>query len=573
MKKRFLKLDLWLLCLLICSLVACDRKDGEEPEEEAYDRPKIASDEVINYPAAYIGDIPPEMRIALDKRFTNVGSLTPETKVAIIHEASLDAIDDEVIRQVYNNGGIIVVLDPVHSALLPWCEENGFNYAGYALAESDGEAFGEMYAFNDNNVHYSMDPISAEEDHNNFLNSFTSWVNGQFASLPPLNAEPKDVRTLFSSQQLTHTFKFNLHVEEGNYKTLDESGSIDVNMVIYPLYAFADQGSNVGDYYIVSATVTAHNRDVYAGNVTKKHAGVYVRRCGFYMMDMNMKADIVLADDDERVNPIHIPGSTFAAGGSPVPLTSQGATSYTSGFSWSLGASVGGKVNMSGPEVSSTYNGGVTFSNSSTRSISDVNITNNSNPPQTDFTYLFQNLPKYAAKVAITDPPLIAVNNATFYQDWVWRIPEAHDDFNGLAYSIFLTIGGHYGSCHFYTTTIDFRVSSTEIKTNARCFRLTPPNRTPTGMLTLHNSSTEFDNLTATNIRVTKSGTTTTLPGSISPGQTQEYNLPTGTYRIDLQMGPDRQHLTDYFLEGVTIPRGEKTKSINMPFDFTEVKK
>jgi hypothetical protein len=98
---------------------------------------------------------------------------------------------------------------------------------------------------------------------------------------------------------------------------------------------------------------------------------------------------------------------------------------------------------------------------------------------------------------------------------------------------------------------------------------LTPPGRTPTGKLFLLNSS----KVTATNIRATRAGTVYSIPSSISPGQTQEYNLPTGTYRIDLQMGPDRQHLTDYLLEGVTIPRGEKTKSINMPFDFSEVKK
>jgi hypothetical protein len=588
MKKEFLRLDLWILCLLMCSLVACDRKDTDNPisEEEdtgvPYERPYIISEEVINQPAAYVGDIPSDMRSALDKRFINVSGLTPETKVAVIHANALDAVDDEMIRQVYDNGGTIVVIDPVHSTLQPWCEENGFNYAG-ARDDLDGDVFGEMYAFNRNDAHYSMDPIPEEEDHNEFLNSFTSWVNEQLAPPPPpANANPQDVKALFSSQQITHNFPLSLEKQEAHMASSQPDiikgvGSIDVKMIIYALYAFEDQGEHHGDYYIVSTTATVHNKGMYIGKWGAKHGAIYTHLCGFYMREMNM---VTLITDRNTSPPA---GVTFAPGGTPVPPTTPDKTEYTSGVSWSFGGSITGNVgaDKQGKNISlsPTINGGVTFSNSTKRTVSDVSITNNWTSAMTNYTYPFQNLPSGSADIK-TDkngteahpysPPSIVRSNAEFYQDWIWHVPTPKDGSTENYWTI-VGVSGIYGSSHYYTSQADYKQNSWRlppvVTAYFQSFLLKPPSRIPTGTLSLCNVSTEFDNLTATNIKVTKSGTEYSILNSIAPTQTLDYILPIGTYRVDLQMGPDRGHLTDYFHKEVTIKRGEKT-SFNIPFDF-----
>ena len=543
-----------------------------------YSVKSTASDEVVTHLTAVIGNIPNNIGTALNKRFTSQTSqIDPSnTRVIIFHISSLPTIDEEAFLEVYRHDGIIIVLEPDHELLSVWLENMKLNHPEYNLPpvtfSKTPEASHELYAFNQLNNQYILDYIDSDFDYNDFLNSLVSWVNEYAEGVipPPLNAAPDDVRQLFSYQTIDYTYNLYLNKQEAKVALsspdmIERSGQISIKYTIYPLYAFQNQASS-GDYYIVNMRVTAHNDQMYQGNWTQKHGGVHSRLCGFYMEDLKSTTEIVTNGQS----------AAFAAYGTPQPTTTVGSTAYTSGVSWSLGASVSGTV---GTEtfVSATINAGVTFSNSQSRSISDVDVLNTWSGSNVNYQYRFNNLPSYLASIKISDPPYISVNNAEFYQDWIWYIPSTTDG-STERFSLRHTIAPQFGSCHFFSTGADFsRHSWTDAVGGSSTFTvaLTPPNRVPTGQLDIIQNSGA--GVYMTDIRIWKS--TSNVKGapdyvesrSYANGYTMIQYLPVGDYWIEFKAGPNPSSLSTYHLDTsngpISIIRGGLC-TLNSGFDF-----
>ena len=575
----------FLFLLLSLFLASCKEKDNFDDDnieiiDGYYNTGPISSDEVVTRLTAVIGDIPGDIGAALDKRFTNrTTQIDPSsTQVIIFHISSLSAIDEAAFLDVYHNDGIIIVLDPDHQLLSAWLEDLELRHPEsqphpVSFANTSEETPNELYAFNRSNNHYFLDNIDAGFDHNDFLNLLVSWVNEHAEGAPPLlNASPDDVRQIFSYQTIDHTYNLYLNVEEAHVALskadyIERSGQISVKYTIYPLYAFQNQPSS-GDYYIVNLRVTAHNDMMYQGNWTQKHGAVHSRLCGFYMEDMKSMSQIVTNGQSAE----------FASYGTPQPTTTVSSTSYTSGISWSLGASVsgtGGSQNF----ISATINAGVTFSNSQTRSISDVDVLNTWSGSLVNYDYSFNNLPSYQPSIRISNPPYISVNNAEFYQDWVWHVPSTTD---GSTENFYLThtISPVFGSCHFFSTGADFRRHSWDNAVSGGSsftVALTPPNRTPTGQLDINQNSGQ--GVYMTDIRIWKS--TSDVKGnpdyvesrSFANGTAMTQYLPVGDYWIQFQAGTSPSTLSAYHLaleDGpITIERGA-TCALNSGFDFAQ---
>jgi len=190
--------------------------------------------------------------------------------------------------------------------------------------------------------------------------------------------------------------------------------------------------------------VTAHNAQMYQGRYTSRHGLVYCRICGFYLEKLTTTSEIITTSGYS---------ARFPSFGTPMPTTTVGQTSYSSGLSWNLGGSLSGTIGSS-MLLCGTISGGVTFSNTQDRSISDVDVLLNTSGSNVKYEYPFNNLPYYWA-LKITDPPAISVNDAEFVQDWVWRVPESKDG-ETRSFQIRNTISPQYGSCHFYSSASDY---------------------------------------------------------------------------------------------------------------------
>lgn len=121
--------------LLVCSpvlfITACsDDDDGPVTEdiETPEDRGPMISDEKTDNPAVVLGDIPSDMKEALNTRLTHLqNAVDEETDVLFVSSSSLSTYNKEIVT-VYENGGIIVIVQPETAVVNDWFEQIGWEY-------------------------------------------------------------------------------------------------------------------------------------------------------------------------------------------------------------------------------------------------------------------------------------------------------------------------------------------------------------------------------------------------------------------------------------------------------------
>lgn len=566
--------------LLICSAAlffsACSEDDDVPiPEEDGvWDSPlrgSIATDDKVDKPAVVLGEVPSDMKEALDIRFTHLqNEVNEETDVLFLSGSSLSAYNDEIVT-VYENGGIIVIVRPETAVANDWFEQIGWLYR---LDETEKE----LYAFSQNHQ-YTLDKAYEEITVNEHLNYFVKWVNDCLKPilLSPPGSEETAIDKLTSAQTITHTFSYNLKVKEttplaGDPDYIDGKGNFTAKYSIYSLYAFEGQPSN-GDYYIVSAEYTTESANMCpVENADHRWEGKHwlknAQLGGFFLASFNVETFLCAQDKNTRVG-------KFPVNYSPTPLTSQGATSYTSGMSWNLGGEMALGLNSTGPNGSATIKGGVTFSNSQSRTISDVDILNITANNAVKYQYKVNNLPRAEAG-HISEPPLVSVANAILFSSWIWTVPGTKDRSTEQFY-IASKPSFSYKSCHLYTSAADYEESfhSPEIEDDkVQYTSILPPNRTPTGLLSITNNN-KGEYISDVVIRNEKGDVeySSSGKGSIAKDNAFLRYIPTGRYSIEFKMGPNAHSTKTYVLadEYLTIVRGE-TLSLNSAFDFEEKK-
>ena len=296
------------------------------------------------------------------------------------------------------------------------------------------------------------------------------------------------------------------------------------------------------------------------------HGAFDCHLCGFFLTRFSVETNL-LSEGKAVVG-------SFPTGYTPTPQTTQGSTTYSSGMSWNLGADVAvGTKNFSTIDGSVTFKGGVTFSNSQTRTVSDVDIMNQSSDNQVIYSYKVNNLPTHV-KGHVSDPPLVSVANATLYSSWIWRVAETKDR-SDQAFYISTKPSLTYGSCHLYTSAADYHESRFDINfsdKDVQRTKLTPPNRIPTGLLEINNT---FEVAYMSEIVIKNEQGEVVYnsagKGSISIGNAFLRYFPTGKYTVEFKAGNNHSSLKKYVLSKgyITIERGE-TLSLNSAFDFEE---
>ncbi len=564
-----------LTCCLPLLFSACsDDDDIENIDEDEYNYPPrgpIDTDETVSNSTTILGSIPAELEEAFDIRFTNQNSdVTEETDVLIVPGSAITSFTEEAVA-VYENNGIIVITQPDIPATNSWFEQTGWPFR----LPTDQEDT-ELYAFSQSHQ-YIMDDMHDEITANEHLNGFVSWINQSL--VPAVSATPGTGETaidkLIAAQTITHTYSYHLRVTEATplWSDKDEvygNGTFTVKYSIYPVYVFQGQ-QNSGDYYIVTAEYTAESanmcqmKDKYHMWIVS-HGLVQSHLCGFYLEDFTVESSIIESSKSKT------PLGEFPVGYSPVPLTtSSGSTTYSTGLSWSIGADVAVGGSSKGIEGSFTVKGGVTISNSQTRTIADVNIMNQSTKNISKYKYAVRNLPGPVAG-HISTPPLVSVSNATLLGSWIWRVPQTTDRSTKQFY-LNSKISLNYGSCHLYSSKLDFGSQTTSTGTSESSSSIIPPSRIPTGLIKINNS---YEKEYISDIEIIgKNGKveySTVGKGSIEPGKVFLRYVPIGEYTIRFKMGPNALSTKTYVsIETANIQRGEEYE-MNSEFDFEEQK-
>lgn len=571
--------NIFVCCLFACFsfllFAACsdDDKQGGGDEAAVWDSPQrgsIATDETVDQPAAILGTIPSNLNEALSKRFTNLNDVVDANTTVLIVQGSALSTFAEEISTVYDNNGIVVITNPDATTVNDW-----FKQIGWPIMLADDGVEKELYAFSQYHQ-YILDAAYEGITTNEHLNQFIRWINETMnisVSTTPGNAET-NIEKLINAQTITHTYSYDLKINEAhvifsNPDDISGKGTFTAKYSIYPLYAFQGQ-QNSGDYYLVNAEYTAHNKDMCpVENINHmwsvKHGGVKTQLCGFYLTRYGVET--ILCSDINT----HAPIGEFPPTCSPVPQTTHSSTSYTSGLSWGIGGELGIGYGAKGLNGSVTIKGEVTISNSQTRTLSDVDIMNQSTKNTAKYEYVVNNLPGPEAG-HITTPPLVSTGNATLFGSWIWRVPTT-TDWSTEGFWLATKVNMTYGSCHLYTSKADFDSHTASPKTDGTLHSfITPPNRVPTGLLKINNTN---DNEYISDVEIIneqgKVEYSSTGKGSIAPDNTFLRYVPTGKYTVRFKMGPNAQSTKTYTLcDGtITIERGEEYE-LNSSFDFEE---
>lgn len=472
--------------------------------------------------------------------FSTIGKLSNDDSkyTACVYSGSMAGDANSFVP----SGNISIFLNPDTKSLQQQSEALSF---GYDFSEYDGCA---LIAISDKQDVFVIDQF-LEGDVIGTMNGLVKWMNSYVERENAVHNAVADGRpdaeSLFSSFQGGYTYTFKMPDQEvaavacSNKDYLNGEGSVDVTYKVTPMHAFDDQLGH-GDYYAVTTTVSFNSEKMYKGRFTKMHGGVHVRICGSFARELGIKSYI--SDKDGKAIGI------YPSEGTPKPSTTIGSSSYTRGMSWNLGASVTGGISNGKLYLTASVNGGVSFNNSVTRNVSDIDILLDQKDNVAYYTYKFNNLPEYqAGSISISDPPAVSVHTATLEHSYIIYLPDVKD-YSKETHKINVVINKlNYGASRFYSTSADFKdftwgldKMQTSIDYKLGGLQIPLPNRIPTGKLKITHNEESLGKYVYEVIvnNIDKPEEVYEFNGSsYAKGDSFESFLPVGKYNVKLKVG------------------------------------
>lgn len=344
---------------------------------------------------------------------------------------------------------------------------------------------------------------------------------------------------IYSSDKFTAN---NVPILKGNYGTtvgLSGEAVFEQYYSVTPLYAYKAKNTNyVGDFYLVEATFSVVSDGMYQSPHTvswkDKRSKNNTDVCGFYLTGYQI--EIVLTDSNGK----EVRGAFQQ---NPTPTTTIGATSYSSGITWSFDGSLAGGYGAGGL----AFGSGCSVNSSKTRNISDVSISDNHNGTgKVAYTLTMNNLPKNVA-----NPPYITRKTFDFHASWIWYIENTSEFDTSTGYTMKVKLN----DLSYKANTSGFGNVTTWSDSKSFTFKLPIPNRLPAGKIILENTT---DSLMSDISFVDSKGKTySDTKGNIyAPDQKYEAVLPEGSYKVSFTLGNKTCTPKDY---DVAIYRNETT--------------
>lgn len=404
---------------------------------------------------------------------------------------------------------------------------------------------------------------------------------GGFGEPPPTGDGVDDITALIVPQQNSVTFPYSITKEIGDKDfelyPVEGNGEVTLRNSIYPFYAFEESSSSNGDYYLVKSEVSVSNEDMYKGYVSYlyKRDGfgntlrVSTNIFGYYMREIRVSYKLKDGDGNEV--------GEFPVNHSPTPLTTIGSTTYTSGFSWSIGAQI--RVGSADTIAKGSLLFNLSYDKSTQRNIQDMDVMNSSTDRSPIYAYKLNHLPAsepqdegYKPKLP---PPALSTSTGTYLQEFIWRVPSTKDSQgDDVRFTLEQTVEVDYGLCYSITSPLgkgpSYKLKEiVETITKSSVIDVKPPCRIPMGKLKVTNKN---KGLYITQVAFTKEGETkprVVSKESFAYGKSFESYVDIGKYNVEFKMGKTLKDVNTYTIAGgqVEVCQNE-TLELFSDYDF-----
>ena len=372
---------------------------------------------------------------------------------------------------------------------------------------------------------------------------------------PPIENTTDDIDELIIPQQTSITFPYQVKKEVGKKDIalypVEGEGEVTLRHSIYPFYAFEKNNSN-GDYYLIKSEVAVTNDKMYQGYMRQlfqdetQRLQTTTHICGFYLREIRVRYELV--DKDGKTV------GEFPTGHSPTPLTTVGSTTYTTGFSWSLGAQIriGSDTLKAIPLI---WN--IAYNNEAKRNIQDMDVRNTSSDEIAKYAFTLNNLPSSNTESRYTPklpPPPLSISTNTYAQEFIWRVPSTKD-FQGddVKFTLHQKVEIDYGVCYSLTSPLgrgpryDLE-EYVETVRDSSAIEFIPPCRIPMGMLKITNKN---KGQYIKDITIAKEGEEPKVlsKGSFAYGKSFQIYVDVGKYDVEFKMGSTSKNVKTYTLD------------------------
>ncbi len=522
-----------LFCLIV-GMVSCDKTGNGEYE------PIITGDYRENKEIAVSNGtiaIPAYLSPTLPERFVQAAMNRLENIVTSPEEASLIVTDMEG----YNSG---IVTDGKYAFI--WKPSDGLLKELGIEAISDAEEEKPLYIVLQKGED-GLCIVNELPDNNSLessLNSPVDWINSAEDNSKSDNPFGKEYAfdTFYSGyidKEITHVAASKPDHLKGTYK-------FTATAKVTPLHGFSSSAGGAMDYYIVKLSVRVESAGMYSGNFTKMHGLVKARICGYYLRSLGFTA--WMTDS----NSLPVKNAVFIQ--TPVPETTVGATSYSTGTDFSLAGGL-----TAGTKPGATFKAGVSFSNSQSHTISDSYLLSKHKEADVHYDFVINNLPTYHA-LKISNPPEVSTSTAEFTTQWIWGIPTPDKD-SKTQYKVNLLFSDYsYGASYFYSSKADYHDLVFDLPSTLHKFNLPVPNRWPTGKLDITNNvkGTHISDITLKNDSYEHKD-----DGAYESGKTVSFYLPVGEYTLTCKIKENDSQNKNYIYSGkVKITEGDETNLV-----------
>lgn len=372
---------------------------------------------------------------------------------------------------------------------------------------------------------------------------------------PPIENTTDDIDELIIPQQTSITFPYQVKKEVGKKDIalypVEGEGEVTLRHSIYPFYAFEKNNSN-GDYYLIKSEVAVTNDKMYQGYMRQlfqdetQRLQTTTHICGFYLREIRVRYELV--DKDGKTV------GEFPTGHSPTPLTTVGSTTYTTGFSWSLGAQI--RIGIDTLKVSPLI-WNIAYKNEAKRNIQDMDVRNTSSDEIAKYAFTLNNLPSSNTESRYTPklpPPPLSISTNTYAQEFIWRVPSTKD-FQGddVKFTLHQKVEIDYGVCYSLTSHLgrgpryDLE-EYVETVRDSSAIEFIPPCRIPMGMLKITNKN---KGQYIKDITIAKEGEEPKVlsKGSFAYGKSFQIYVDVGKYDVEFKMGSTSKNVKTYTLD------------------------
>ena len=566
---------------------------------------------------------------AFNERFTNPVKSIDQADVVIIDSKEMANYSSE-LKAFLERGGTLLEVEPdvkVHEAFMNSIGKKSFIPEGgkmsllaisgngddiYALGDIFAEAYNNDDCYEDieddnyetfdiredNRTYFDYFPVETGETMeyvNTMLSPLIDWMDDievSYASSsseePAVPSTINEITKLIEQDGYSQHLRYSYPVKYDNWlicrKGMNDcratrSSTVEYDITVVPVYAFQETspGNTGGDYYIIKMNAISHNKDMCSDTFQRHYIppffGTETYGFPFHLREMEMTLQL----EDRTSNPIDANNISFFH--DPVPQSTQGSTTYTSGFStsFSFNANVGFMGTL--PMGNLTLGPNFTWSNSTSTTMSDLMIELNTNMSTRSVNYRYklnENAIGYKDDLEKCIPACARTDRYD-KASWCWHVNNTKDDSDENLW-LAVTINPKYGVVYRHCTwwaekqLID---AGSPLTNGGIVFRLKAPDRTRKGFISLKSTNSNY--MTKVAIADKSGKIVARYNGATEKNKTVIRQLPIGKYTIeyDIYNGETSEKIHSYRIENVEVKTAATTECTTLdakPIDERKLK-